>query len=62
MSGRLVHAGSTFLGKPFEWWVNIAQVLERHGIKDADQLAFKLMARSTREERARVVQMLSEEK
>ena len=56
--GLLVPVEELFLGRPVRWWVSIFAVLQQHRIADADQLAFKLMARASGEERRRIVDSL----
>jgi len=53
-------ADDLLLGRPLSWWVKVRMVLELHQIADADQLAFKLMARAPKEERERIVRKLAE--
>lgn len=61
MSALLVGANDLVLGHRVHWWIAIKRVLEMHQITDADQLAFKLLSRCTKEERQAVRKMLEEQ-
>ena len=39
---------SQFLGHSFEWWAKVLNVMQIYGVKDADDLAFKLRSRGNK--------------